>query len=357
MGQGAQGPNDEVVGAGPFSRSSSRSAGGRRLLPWGALPSQIAPACKPTCLRGGAGDCDAGWWNARAAALGWHGAGAHRLGASISASLCAAHVRGRRTARPTCCGGAPGWGELEFECVELAMRFMAQIYGVVAVRRERRRRRAQLHGADGGGPRQGRATARSGTAPLPGDVISFDSPGLGHVAVVTAASVDAGGQRLDHDAEPERHADGWRTLAVSHWKVASFGDQVPYGWLHDPSGRGRRRVAADRSGLLDARRATAPCTRSAASRDYGHTRRRRRRHRARRDGARLLDRRPRGQRVTRSATARTTAARPSLRAGERVTHDLGDTDRATATGSSRTAAARSPYGDAHFYGDMSRTRA
>jgi hypothetical protein len=182
------------------------------------------------------GQCDSTWWNARAAAVGWHGAGAHPLGASyLGVAVCG--PRPGADDAPDILWRRPGWGEQEFECVELAMRFMAEIYGVAA------------YGANGdnvvrnyrptyGGGLVKVSNGTAGHAPVPGDVISFDSPGLGHAAVVAASSVNPSGNGAITLLSQNDTTNGWRTLAVSNWKVASFGDQVPYGWLHDPAGRG-----------------------------------------------------------------------------------------------------------------------
>jgi hypothetical protein len=182
------------------------------------------------------GDCDANWWNPQAAAKGWTGPGAHRLGAVyLGVPVCGPRRSG--DAAPDVLWRRPGWGELEFECVELAMRFMAQVYGVAA------------YAANGNGVVRNYSTAYGGSlvkinngtagkAPQPGDVISFDNPYLGHVAVVAASSVNSAGDGSITMLSQNDTANGWRTLAVSHWRVAAFGNQTPYGWLHDPAGRG-----------------------------------------------------------------------------------------------------------------------
>ena len=183
-----------------------------------------------------AGDCDATWWNARAATQGWHGPGVHRLGAVVSRRpgvRPASAVDGA----PDVLWRRPGWGELEFECVELAMRFMSQIYGVTPYNANGDTVVKNYTAADGGNLVKV-ANGTVGRAPQPGDVISFNSPGLGHVGVVTASSVDTGGNGSITMLSQNDTANGWRTLAVANWKVASFGDQTPYGWLHDPQGRG-----------------------------------------------------------------------------------------------------------------------
>src|SRR5213076_370248 len=56
--------------------------------------------------------------------------------------------------------------------------------------------------------------------------------------VVAASNVNSGGDGSITMLSQNDTADGWRTLAVSQWRVASFGNQTPYGWLHDPAGRG-----------------------------------------------------------------------------------------------------------------------
>jgi CHAP domain len=182
------------------------------------------------------GDCDANWWNPQAAAKGWHGAGAHRLGAVyLGVPVCGPRRSG--DGAPDVMWRRSGWGELEFECVELAMRFMVQVYGVAP------------YAANGDGVVRNYSTAYGGNlvkiangtvakAPEPGDVISFDNPYVGHVAVVTASSVNGAGDGSITMLSQNDTANGWRTLAVSHWRVAGFGNQTPYGWLHDPAGRG-----------------------------------------------------------------------------------------------------------------------
>ena len=295
------------------------------------------------------GDCDSSWWNARAAAAGWHGVGAHPLGASyLGVAVCgprpaedgAPDVRWRRA----------GWGELEFECVELAMRFMAQIYGV------------SPYGANGDNVVRNYTTAAGGNlvkvtngtvghAPQPGDVISFDSPGLGHVGVVAASNVDTTGNGSITLLSQNDTANGWRTLAVSRWMVASFGDQVSYGWLHDPAGRGNPTARTSGPGywMLGADgvvyafggvghfgTSNAPATAMASQRDGG--------------GYWIVN--EKGA-VRAFGAARGYGAQPRLEVGELVT-TISSTPSGNGywlfTNRGRVFA----YGDAHPYGDMSR---
>lgn len=184
------------------------------------------------------GDCDANHWNASAAGQGWQGVGANRMGASyLGVPVCG--PRPSVDGAPNVTWTKPGWGEYEWQCVELAMRFMAQVYGVSA------------YGANGNGVVRNYTTASggglvkidngtAGKAPQPGDIISFDdtSGGFGHVGVVSASAVDGNGNGTVTMLSQNDTANGLRTLSVSAWRVQPFGTRVPYGWLHDPAGRG-----------------------------------------------------------------------------------------------------------------------
>lgn len=182
------------------------------------------------------GDCDSEHWNAAAAAMGWTGPGAHRLGASfVGVSVCGPRHSG--DGAPDVQWAKPGWGHFEWECTELAFRFMAQVYGVTP------------YGANGntvvqnylpqyGGGLEKVVNGTAGVGAQPGDVMSFDSPsGFGHVAIVTASTVDGQGNGTLTLMSQNDTVDGWRTLAVVGWLVQSFGTQTPTGWLHDPQGR------------------------------------------------------------------------------------------------------------------------
>lgn len=183
------------------------------------------------------GDCDTNHWTAQARSVGWTGAAAYRLGASyLGIPAC-----GPRTldGAPDVWWARSGWGELEWECVEYAMRFMAQVYGVSPY---------QANGVDVvrnysasvGGGLVTVANGTPGRAPLPGDVVSFSSPtnSFGHVAVVASSTVDGNGNGSVTMVSQNDTVNGWRTLAVSNWVLAPFGSLSPYGWLHDPLGRG-----------------------------------------------------------------------------------------------------------------------
>lgn len=183
------------------------------------------------------GDCDANHWNSVAASKGWTGAGAHRLGAVyLGVPVCGPRPGGDRA--PDVQWSRAGWGHFEWECTELVHRFMAQVYGVTpyggngnaVVRNYKPSYGGNLERVDNG---------TVGKAPLPGDIISFDRPNAaGHAAVVAASAVNDSGNGSVKVMGQNDTADGWRTLTVTNWTVQGFGSYTPYGWLHDPAGRG-----------------------------------------------------------------------------------------------------------------------
>jgi surface antigen len=182
------------------------------------------------------GPCDAVHWDQMAADAGWSAPGAHPLGASyLGVQVC-----GPRPA----VDGAPdvtwtrnGWGEYEWECVELAMRFMALIYGVHPYSANGVDVVSNYSQSDGGGLVKV-ANGTPGEAPQPGDIISFSDGGEGHVVVVASSDVDAYGNGSITVMSQNDTADGWRTLDVTNWWVDGFNIFTALGWLHDPLGRG-----------------------------------------------------------------------------------------------------------------------
>lgn len=123
----------------------------------------------------------------------------------------------------------PGaWGEFEFECVELTMRYMYLMYGI------------DPYPANGNqvvtnysGTRMVKvANGTVGQAPQPGDILSFGADTAdGHAAVVTASAVDSSGNGSVTVIEENNSATGTSTLSVSGWVVGP--DAYPtIGWLH-----------------------------------------------------------------------------------------------------------------------------
>jgi surface antigen len=133
--------------------------------------------------------------------------------------------------------GAPGWGEYEWECVELAMRFMSLIYGVRPYPANGDNVVSEYNENDGGGLVK-IANGTPGEAPEPGDVISFSDGGEGHVVVVASSDVNSFGNGSITVMSQNDTTDGWRTLEVSNWTVEGFNIFTTTAWLHDPLGRG-----------------------------------------------------------------------------------------------------------------------
>ena len=184
------------------------------------------------------GDCDTTYWTSKARSLGWTGAAAYRLGASYL-GIPACGPRPSVDGSPNVLWRKAGWGEYEWQCVELAQRFMAQVYGVQAYQANGNQVVSHYSTADGGGlVRINNGTV--GQAPAPGDIISYNSStnSNGHVAVVTATSIDGSGNGTVTTMEQNYSANGWRSLTVKGWVVQPSGNLTPYGWLHDPQGRG-----------------------------------------------------------------------------------------------------------------------
>jgi hypothetical protein len=167
---------------------------------------------------------------------GWSGAGAHPLGASyLGVQVCG--PRPAVDGAPDVTWTRDGWGEYEWECVELAMRFMALVYGVRPYSANGVDVVSNYSTSDGGGLVK-IANGTPGEAPQPGDIISFSDGGEGHVVVVASSDVDAYGNGSITVLSQNDTADGWRTLDVTNWWVDGFNIFTVLGWLHDPLGRG-----------------------------------------------------------------------------------------------------------------------
>ena len=147
----------------------------------------------------------------------------------------------------------PGaWGELEWECVELSMRWMYLAWGVnpypadgwdVVRNYNVASIRAKFN--PGGPPLVAVNNGTVGAVPQPGDVVSLGqtrSDSFGHTAVVTANAVDARGNGTITLIEQNGGAgsDGWVTYRVNDWVVSSG----VTGWLHNPSWTYQRPLVA-----------------------------------------------------------------------------------------------------------------
>ncbi len=121
------------------------------------------------------------------------------------------------------------WGEYEWECVELSMRYLYLAFGVAP------------YSANGSGVVWNYSGSRlikitngtAGKAPKAGDVLSYNiTAPYGHTSVVVSSNVDANGNGSIGVLEQNGSANGYRTHNVANWSVQSSQDIS--GWLHDP---------------------------------------------------------------------------------------------------------------------------
>ena len=125
----------------------------------------------------------------------------------------------------------PGaWGELEWECVELSMRWLYLEYGVRPYAANGSEVVWNYSRADGGDLEQ---VANNGRAvPRPGDVLSMGSMwGEGHTAVVTATNVVAGDGSINILEQNMNGGDGTNTLSVAGNVVEPDYGMPVTGWL------------------------------------------------------------------------------------------------------------------------------
>jgi hypothetical protein len=129
----------------------------------------------------------------------------------------------------------PGaWGELEWECVELSMRWLYLEYGVRPYAANGSGVVANYSRADGGDLEQ---IANDGSSvPLPGDVLSMEPTSTeGHTAVVTATKVTHGNGSINILEQNMNGGNGTNTLSVVDNIVQpDYGMSVTE-WLQSPS--------------------------------------------------------------------------------------------------------------------------
>ncbi len=129
----------------------------------------------------------------------------------------------------------PGaWGEYEFECVELVMRFLYLEWGIA--------------------PWAGNANQIAYSSSLPGSIVFYHNDGsheivpgdiitenaspqnsVGHTAVVTGIALDGTGTGTINILEQNASSSGQRSLNVQNWQVqpdAWIWGQTVQGWLH-----------------------------------------------------------------------------------------------------------------------------
>jgi hypothetical protein len=131
------------------------------------------------------------------------------------------------------------WGEYEWECVELSMRWMYLAWGVPPYAANGNTIVDNYATYNPDGPAL--VVVQNGTvgrAPQPGDVLelSDNSGGFGHTEVVTSSRVNSHGDGSVRVMTENLNSptNGWYSLPVSKWVVnGRFGTVVD--WLHNPS--------------------------------------------------------------------------------------------------------------------------
>jgi hypothetical protein len=123
------------------------------------------------------------------------------------------------------------WGTLEWQCVELSMRFLFLACGTPPY---------PGNGKDVVANYPGKLLMKipngsSLRGPKPGDIISYGpTTTYGHTAVVSAASIDEHGNGTVTVIEQNASETGEKTHSVSNWYIQSA--QTVSGWLHEPTG-------------------------------------------------------------------------------------------------------------------------
>ncbi len=124
------------------------------------------------------------------------------------------------------------WGEYEFQCVELIMRFLFLEWGIAPFEGNGNTIKDHLPGSMV-------FYANNGThGMVPGDIITEDgsTPGSsGHAMIITGVAVDVTGSGLITIMEQNASSSGGRTLSVTNWVVSpdawTWGSPIQ-GWLH-----------------------------------------------------------------------------------------------------------------------------
>lgn len=124
-----------------------------------------------------------------------------------------------------------GWGQLEWQCVELSMRYLYLAYGIYAYPANGKDVVWNYSGAlmqkihNDGTPHQ---------VPHPGDVLSYNATltnPYGHTSIVTATHIDATGNGSIDILEQNGSPTGAGQLPVFNWTVSPAWTTVS-GWLH-----------------------------------------------------------------------------------------------------------------------------
>jgi hypothetical protein len=142
------------------------------------------------------------------------------------------------------CGGGsekidsvPGVSQYEWQCADLSDRYLVQRYGLNGPGGNGNQEAANWYNAH---PSKFQLhSSGDGTAPLPGDVISFavGSSAAGHTGVVYKSTVDSSGNGTVYFVDQNWTGDGgYNSTSVSNWHVDEItGEGGTVQWLHDPN--------------------------------------------------------------------------------------------------------------------------
>ena len=123
----------------------------------------------------------------------------------------------------------PGsWGVLEWQCTELAMRFLYLIYGINPYQANG----SQVVWNYSGNRLVKISNGTAGKAPQPNDILSYGSTSTsGHTSIVTSSNIDGNGNGTITVIEQNSSPSGSNTLSVNNWVVTAW--STISGWLHD----------------------------------------------------------------------------------------------------------------------------
>jgi len=123
----------------------------------------------------------------------------------------------------------PGsWGVLEWQCTELAMRFLYLIYGINPYQANG----SQVVWNYSGNRLVKISNGTAGKAPQPNDILSYGSTSTsGHASIVTSSNIDGNGNGTITVIEQNSSPSGSNTLSVNNWVVTAW--STISGWLHD----------------------------------------------------------------------------------------------------------------------------
>ncbi|GHO48074.1 CHAP domain-containing protein [Ktedonospora formicarum] len=127
------------------------------------------------------------------------------------------------------------WGAYEFECVELALRWMYQAYGVKPYKANGNQIVNNYSTSYGGGLRVIHNNTACCGYPKPGDILSYCSTCTnGHTSVTMSSSVNSSGNGSVTVMEENASYGGMQTLTVTNYEVQNSPEGWIYGYLrHD----------------------------------------------------------------------------------------------------------------------------